>query len=79
MFDGVAVYLLAHLGFRLRNIGSVDLPRAVAAGVLLLLPHLVDGLPAWPPLPCWRESWSVPPFEVVRYREARDRIRHRTT
>jgi low temperature requirement protein LtrA len=34
---GLALYLLAHVGFRLRSVGSVGWPRIVAAGVCLAL------------------------------------------
>ncbi|CAA9272737.1 MAG: possible low temperature requirement protein A, partial [uncultured Blastococcus sp.] len=38
MYGGVAAYLIAHLAFRLRNIGSINRPRAVAAVVVLMAP-----------------------------------------
>ena len=34
---GLALYLLAHVGFRLRNVGSLSWPRIVAAAVCLAL------------------------------------------
>ena len=46
LYGGVALYLLGHLGFRLRNIGSINRPRAVVAVVLLVAPLLVGRLPA---------------------------------
>ncbi len=32
--SGVAAYLLGHLAFRLRNLGSINRPRAVVAVLL---------------------------------------------
>ena len=46
MFGGVAVYLLGHLGFRLRNVGSINPPRAVAVALLLLAPLGLQFVPA---------------------------------
>ena len=43
MYGGVAAYLIAHLAFRLRNVGSINRPRAVVALVVLLAP-LVTGV-----------------------------------
>lgn len=37
MCGGVALYFLAHLAFRLRNVGTLSVQRAVAAGALLAL------------------------------------------
>src|SRR3712207_1666746 len=46
LFGGVAAYLLGHLGFRMRNVGSINPPRAVAVGVLLLAPLGLRFVPA---------------------------------
>lgn len=46
LYGGVALYLLAHLGFRLRCMGSVNWPRAAAVLLLVGLVPLADRLPA---------------------------------
>ncbi len=46
LYGGVTVYLLAHVAFRLRNIGSVNRQRVVLAVVLVALVPAVDRLAA---------------------------------
>ncbi|WP_091108167.1 low temperature requirement protein A [Micromonospora citrea] len=46
LYGGVVLYLLGHLGFRLRNMGSVNWPRAAAVLLLVGLVPLADRLPA---------------------------------
>ncbi|WP_446216027.1 low temperature requirement protein A [Micromonospora sp. IBHARD004] len=46
LYGGVILYLLGHLGFRLRNMGSVNWPRVAAAGLLVVLLPVADHLPA---------------------------------
>ncbi|MFG3420680.1 low temperature requirement protein A [Micromonospora sp. NPDC047730] len=46
LYGGVVLYLLGHLGFRLRNMGSVNWPRAVTVVLLVALVPLADRLPA---------------------------------
>ena len=76
LYGGVAAYLLAHLGFRLRNIGSINRPRAVVAVVVLAAPVAVGGLPAIVALAVLAGVLVVLiVFEVVRYAEARAAIR----
>ena len=76
LFAGAAAYLLAHLAFRLRNIGSINRPRAVAAVVLLLAPLLVGGLPALAQLGVLASVLvTMLTVEVVRYAEARAAVR----
>jgi low temperature requirement protein LtrA len=80
MFGGVAVYLLGHLGFRLRNIGSVNWPRAVAVVVLLLAPLALLQVPALASLAVLAGVLAVLiGFEVVHYAEARARVRSEAT
>jgi low temperature requirement protein LtrA len=47
LYGGVVLYLLGHLGFRLRNIGSVNFPRLVVSGLLLVLLPVSFLLPAY--------------------------------
>ncbi|MGC1212118.1 MAG: low temperature requirement protein A [Micromonospora sp.] len=46
LYGGVILYLLGHLGFRLRNMGSVNWPRVVAMVLLVVLLPVADHLPA---------------------------------
>ncbi|MEH0934874.1 low temperature requirement protein A [Micromonospora psammae] len=46
LYGGVVLYLLGHLGFRLRNLRSVNWPRAVAMVLLVVLVPVADRLPA---------------------------------
>jgi low temperature requirement protein LtrA len=73
---GVALYLLAHVGFRLRNVGSLSRPRLLAAAVCLgLIPVVMrtSGLAALTML--LSVCVALISYEVVRYAEARARIR----
>jgi low temperature requirement protein LtrA len=46
LFGGVALYLLGHFGFRLRNMRSVNRPRLVAIVALIVLLPVGDRVPA---------------------------------
>jgi low temperature requirement protein LtrA len=73
---GVALYLLAHIGFRLRNVGSLNRPRLVAALACLALIPLaleVDALAAVASIAAICAALVV--YEAVRFREARARVR----
>jgi low temperature requirement protein LtrA len=74
---GTAVYLLAHVAFRLRNLGTLN-PQRLACAVLLvaLLPVAVE-LPALATLGLLAGVLGVlVAYEAVRFSEARDRVRH---
>ncbi|WP_448624832.1 low temperature requirement protein A [Geodermatophilus sp. URMC 64] len=76
LYAGVAVYLLAHLAFRERNVGSINRPRAVTVVVLLLAPLAVGTLPALAQLGVLAAVLvALICFEVVRYAEARAAVR----
>jgi low temperature requirement protein LtrA len=76
LYGGVAAYLIAHLGFRLRNVGSVNVPRAVVAGLLLVTPLAVGEVPALAALAILAAVLvALIVFEVVRYAEARAAVR----
>jgi len=80
LFGGIAVYLLAHLGFRYRNLGTVNLGRAVAAGLLLVTGAVGFALPALAALGIAAAIVVVMiAYEVVRYADARAAIRHHQT
>jgi low temperature requirement protein LtrA len=76
LYGGVAAYLLGHLGFRLRNVGSVNRPRAVVAVFLLLAPLGVQHLPALAALAVLAAVLvAMLAYEVVHFAEARARVR----
>jgi low temperature requirement protein LtrA len=79
LFGGVALYYAGHLGFRLRNVRTLNRPRLVALVVCLALIPLgteVDALLALA-LAAVVTS-SVIAYEAIRYAEARARVRHET-
>jgi low temperature requirement protein LtrA len=76
LFGGIALYYAGHVGFRLRNLRSVNRPRMVAVvAALALIPVAVevDALVAL----AWAAALTsaVIVYEVIRFREARRRIR----
>jgi low temperature requirement protein LtrA len=74
---GVALYLLALSAFKRRNVGSFNYPRLVAAAVLVALVPLATVLPALVSLALVTvTTCALIAYEVVRYAEARERIRH---
>jgi low temperature requirement protein LtrA len=73
---GVALYFLAHVGFRLRNVGSVSRPRVVAAAACLALIPLATRASGQAMLALLLTVCVVLiGYEVVRYADARARIR----
>ena len=76
LFGGVALYYAGHLGFRLRNVRSLNRPRLVAAVVCLALIPLgteveaLVALAAVAAVVCAVIAW-----ETLLYAEARQRIR----
>ena len=77
MYGVVATYLLEHLAFRQRNIGSINRPRLCVAVLLLLAPFMVGGLPALAALGALTAVLvCLIALEVIRYAEARHAIRH---
>jgi low temperature requirement protein LtrA len=74
---GVALYLVALSAFKRRNIGSFNYPRLVAGAVLAALAPVATELPALVSLALVTATTCVLiAYEVVRYAEARERIRH---
>ena len=77
LFGGVAMYYAGHLGFRLRNVGSLNRPRLVALVACLALIPLGTEVDAIVALALASSVTSaVIAYEAVRYAEARRRIRH---
>jgi low temperature requirement protein LtrA len=77
LVGGVALYLLSHVAFRLRNVGTVNKQRLVVAGVLLALWPVVRDLPALATLGIASGILcSMIAYEAIRFSAARDRVRH---
>jgi low temperature requirement protein LtrA len=77
LLGGAALYLLAHVAFRLRNVHSLSARRLLCALVLLALIPLALVLPALATLGILSALLALLIlYEVVRYADARDRIRH---
>jgi low temperature requirement protein LtrA len=74
---GVALYLVALSAFKRRNYGSFNRPRLVAAAVLIALVPVARTLPALVALALVAGvTLALIAYEVMRYAEPRDRIRH---
>jgi low temperature requirement protein LtrA len=76
LFGGVALYYAGHLGFRLRNVRSINRPRLVALAACLCLIPLSTEIDAIVALALAAGiSSAVIAYETVRYAEARARVR----
>ena len=76
LFGGMALYLLAHIAFRLRNMGTLNLQRLVTALIMLALIPLGMAVPALLSLAVLTVVLVVlVAFEAIRFRENRHRIR----
>ena len=74
---GVALYLVAHILFRLRNVHTLNRQRLVAAALLLALVPLAIEIPALMTLAAVASLCiGLIAYEAIRFAEARDRIRH---
>jgi low temperature requirement protein LtrA len=74
---GPAMYLVAHVLFRLRNVHSLNRQRLVVAVLLVAFVPLAVELPALVTLAVVAAlSVGLIVFEVIRQAEARDRVRH---
>ena len=77
---GTAIYLLAHVAFRWRNVHRFSLQRAAAAVLLLALIPLAENIPALASLGLIVALLSVLiAYENVHFAELRDRLRHQLT
>jgi len=77
LLGGTALYLLAHVAFRLRNVRTLNRRRLGLALVLLALVPLADGLPAIVPLALLASALAaLIAYETTIYGEARQRVRH---
>src|SRR5829696_5894753 len=76
LFGGIALYYAGHLGFRLRNVRTLNRPRLVAALACLCLTPLsleVDAI--WALALAAAVTSAVIAYETIRYAEARRRVR----
>jgi low temperature requirement protein LtrA len=74
---GVAMYLGAHILFRLRNVRSLNKPRLVVTGILVALVPVALALPALATLSVVTAVCvGLIAYEAIRYADARDRVRH---
>ena len=77
MLGGAAAYLLAHVAFRLRNVGTFNRQRLITAAVLLLLIPVAVEIPSLATLGTLAAVLScLIVYETVRFADARQRIRH---
>lgn len=77
LLGGAAVYLLAHVAFRLRNMHSLSVRRLVCAIALLALLPAGAALPALITLGILAAMLSaLIAYESWRYADVRDRVRH---
>lgn len=77
LLGGAAVYLLAHVAFRLRNMRSLSTRRLVAAIVLLALVPAGATLPALATLGILAAVLvALIAYEALRYADVRERVRH---
>lgn len=74
---GVALYLAAHVLFRLRNVGTLSRRRVVVSVLLVaLIPAAVE-LPALATLAAVAALCvALIAYEAIRYKDDRDRVRH---
>jgi low temperature requirement protein LtrA len=76
LFGGIALYYAGHLGFRLRNVRSLNRPRLVAAVACLCLIPLSTEIDAiWALALAAAVTSAVIAYETIRYAEARRRVR----
>ena len=77
LLGGAAIYLLAHVGFRWRNVHSLNRQRLAVAVVLAALIPLALEIAALATLAILAALLSaLIAYEALRFAEARDRIRH---
>jgi low temperature requirement protein LtrA len=78
LLGGAAMYLLAHVAFRLRNMHTLSGRRLVCAVVLLALVPAATVLPALVTLVILAALLvALIAYEALRYAEVRERVRHR--
>jgi low temperature requirement protein LtrA len=79
LMGGIAIYLTGHVAFRLRNVRSLSRPRLVTALVCLALLPVANSVDALAALALAAAVMTaLIAFETIRFREARERVRHAT-
>jgi low temperature requirement protein LtrA len=77
LVGGLAIYLLAHVAFRYRNIRTFNKQRLLLAVVLLVLAPFGDQLDALPTLAILTTLMvGLITYEATRFAEGRDQVRH---
>jgi low temperature requirement protein LtrA len=77
LLGGTALYLLAHVAFRLRNVGTVSVRRLLCALLLIALIPATRSVAALGTLAIIAGVLSaLILYEALRYAEARERVRH---
>ena len=77
LYGGTALYLLAHVLFRLRNVHTLNRQRLLLAAVLCGLVPAVPEVPALAALAMLAAlTAGLIAYEAVRFAEARERVRH---
>ena len=77
---GIALYLVALSAFKRRNIGTWNTQRLITAALLLAMIPLTTAVPALLALGLVTAvACGLIGFEVIRYSETRQRIRHAQT
>jgi low temperature requirement protein LtrA len=77
LLGGAALYLLAHVAFRLRNVHTLNTPRLITAVVVVALIPVAVSVPALVTVSALAAILvALITFETIRFAEARDRIRH---
>ena len=77
LLGGAAVYLVAHIAFRLRNVGTLNRQRVVCAALLVALIPVATRIPALAALTLLAAVLvALITYEAIRFSEARDRVRH---
>jgi low temperature requirement protein LtrA len=77
LYGGTAIYLLAHVAFRLRNVRTLNKQRLACTALIAALLPLAIELPSLAAVGILAVILTVLiAYETVRFAEARDRIRH---
>ncbi|HEX8713946.1 MAG TPA: hypothetical protein VF706_00125, partial [Solirubrobacteraceae bacterium] len=77
LLGGTALYLLAHVAFRLRNMRTLSVRRLLCAVVLLALLPATRSVPALATLGVIAALLTaLIAYEAIRYADSRNRVRH---
>jgi low temperature requirement protein LtrA len=77
LYGGASLYLLAHVAFRLRNLGTVNRQRLACAALLGALVPVAVEVPALAALGILVAVLAaLIAYEAIRFADARDRVRH---